>query len=257
MTALPNRREIVPLSPAFPEAWTHDIAEAAYTHAIEAYPKEAAGVVEGDAYVPLDNLSVTPGDDVMLSDDDLVRVAKAEVFFHSHPSGHGCPSQHDMIYQQQLGIPFVTMTVPLYDVWAFGDQLARAPIIGRGFRHGVHDCYSLIRDWYAEAGVELPEGPRGWEWWSKGQDLYRDNFERAGFDRIAPAEAVRRGDLLLFSFNYNVPMHGAIVIDEQLLLHHAAGARAVDATRLSTMVPRTRLARHATMALRHQSFPAP
>lgn len=250
---LPNRKEVAPLSPGFPEAWTPAIAEAAYTHAVEVYPAEAAAVVEAGAYVRLDNVSPSAGDDVVLGDADLVRVAQAQLFFHSHPDGIGCPSETDMVYQQQLGVPFVIMTVPLYDVFAFGDALARAPLIGRGFRHGVHDCYSLIRDWYVARGVSaLWDQPRGWEWWSKGKDLYRENFAAANFVQIPPGDAVQPGDVLLFSFNYKVPMHGGIVHDRDLILQHASGTRPVDATRLSGLVPRNRYARHITMALRQK-----
>src|SRR5262249_14061877 len=148
---------------------------------------------------------------------------------HSHPDGLGCPSEIDMVFQQQLGIPFVIMCWPVPDVFAFGDPLPRWPLIGRGFRHGVHDCYAIIRDWYTEAGVTaLWDQPRGWEWWTKGRDLYRENFEAAGFIAIPVGEAVRKGDVLLFNFTAKVPMHGAIVIDGDLLLHHACGVRAVD-----------------------------
>ena len=65
-----------------------------------------------------------------------------------------------MRYQQQLGIPFVVMCWPLYDVFWWGDKLPRAPLIGRGFRHGIHDCYSLIRDYY---GDTVPVGKTGEE----------------------------------------------------------------------------------------------
>ena len=250
---LPIRREPVPMSPVMPEAWTHDVAEAAYNHAVEVYPHEAAGIVEGGAYVRLENRSTTPGDDVKLSDDELIRVAQAEVFFHSHPDAPGVPSEHDMVYQKQLGVPFVVMCLPTYDCFAWGDTLTRAPLIGRGFRHGVHDCYSLVRDWYHEEGiVDLEEWPRGWEWWHHGKNLYADNFEATGFVKIPVTEATQRGDGLLFAFNYKVPMHAALVVDRDLLIHHASGARAVDATRLSTLVPRARFWRHAVVAVRHQ-----
>ena len=103
---------------------------------------------------------------------------------------------------------------------------------------------------FREQGIEFHDGPRNWHWWTKGQDLYTENFERAGFVKIPTTEATQRGDVVLMNFNYTVPMHGAVVVDRDLLLHHAAGTRAVDATRLSAAVPRTRYARHINAALR-------
>jgi proteasome lid subunit RPN8/RPN11 len=242
----------VPMCPAWPEAWTAEIHQAARDHTAEVYPLEAAGIVEGGQYVRLDNISRTPDADVFLSDADLLRVADADVFFHSHPDGLGSPSQTDMVYQIQLGIPFVVMVWPVPDTFCWGDMLKPAPLVGRGFRHGVHDCCSLIRDFFREQGIEFHDGPRDWEWWTKGQDLYTENFERAGFVRIDPATATQRGDLVLMNFNNKVPMHGAVVLDQHLLLHHAAGVRAVDSTRLSAAVPRVRYTRHFTMGLRRK-----
>jgi cell wall-associated NlpC family hydrolase len=235
-----------------PACWTAAIEQQALAHAREAYPHEAAGVIAQGAYVRLDNRSQEPRQDVVLSGDDLVRVAEADAFFHSHPDGIGCPSAQDMIYQQQLGIPFVILVLPIFDLFAFGDQLPRQPLIGRGFRHGVHDCYALIRDWFVEArGIALPDQPRDWGWWSNGLDLYTEHFPLNGFVAIPPAEATQQGDLLLFAFNYKVPMHGAIVMPPDLMLHHPAGIRGVDPTRLSGLVPRARFAHLVTVALRH------
>jgi proteasome lid subunit RPN8/RPN11 len=240
----------VPMSPAWPEAWTPEVNQAARDHTAEAYPAEAAGLVEHGEYVRLDNISRTPDADVFLSDADLVRVASADVFFHSHPDGRAVPSATDMVYQIQLGIPFVVLTWPAPDAFCWGDMLAPAPLVGRGFRHGVHDCCSLIRDYFREKGIQFHDGPRDWEWWSKGGDLYTQNFERAGFVKIDPATSTEPGDVVLMNFNHPVPMHGAVVVDQYLLLQHASGGRAVDATRLSSMVPRVRYARHISMALR-------
>jgi cell wall-associated NlpC family hydrolase len=242
-----------PLSPLRPAAWTDAVHEAAKAHTAEAYPAEAVGIVEGGQYVRLENHSAAPHLDVNLSEADLLRVAKAEAFFHSHPDGVGAPSASDMLYQIQLGLPFVVMVWPVYDVFWWGDVLERAPLLGRGFRHGIHDCYSLIRDYFRERrGVELPNQPRDWAWWDDFHrlDLYRDNFKAAGFEVIDKREATQPGDTLLMAFNYTVPMHGAVVWDDELIIHHPAGQRSVDPTRLSVLVPRSRFIRHTSLALR-------
>lgn len=162
-----------------------------------------------------------------------------------------------MLYQQQLAIPFVVMVWPLYDVFWFGDQLTPAPLLGRGFRHGVHDCYSLLRDYYATVRKQpILDKPRDWNWWDprygKGLDLYRGYFEEAGFVKIPASEATEPGDGLMMQFNCKVPMHGMVVWDREMLLHHPSGMRPVDPTRLSVLVPRSRFLRHASFALRHK-----
>ena len=239
--------------PPFPALWTPQVWEAALKHTQDCYPQEAVGIVEEGRYVRLTNRSYTPDEEVTLDDADLLRVAGAQVFFHSHPDGPACPSHADMVYQQQLRIPFVILQWPRGDCFCFGSDLAPAPLLGRGFRHGVHDCYSLCRDWYQERrGLTLIDGPRGWNWWLKGESIYLDGFKAAGFHQIPVGEATQPGDALLFKFHAPTVMHAALVDDNsQLLIHHAAGKEAVDFTRLSARVPRARWMRHASMALRH------
>lgn len=237
--------------PDFPGIWSANIAEQARAQALLAYPREAVGIVEAGVYVPLENISANPESEVALSDADMVRAANAQVFFHSHPNSNGCPSAHDMEYQQQLGIPFVILSIPEMDMFCFGDQCGRSPLLNRGFRHGVHDCMSLIRDWYYERGVDIINKPRDWEWWNAGGNLYMDNFTGQGFKEIKNNGTPQLGDVYLFQFNYKVPMHGALVVEDGLLLHHPAAHRAADPTRLSTKVPRQRYLHLVTHRLRH------
>jgi cell wall-associated NlpC family hydrolase len=239
--------------PDFPEVWTSEIAALARAHALDVWPNEAAGIIENGEYVRLDNVAENPETEVALSDADMLRVTGADLFFHSHPESLACPSTQDMTYQQQLEIPFVIMATQTMDTFCFGDQCPRSPLLNRGFRHGVHDCYTLIRDWYmTEHGIELWNKPRDWDWWSRNENLYVENFADAGFREINASEKPLPGDLYLFNFNHPVPMHGSIVIDKDLLLHHPSSFRAVDHTRLSVMVPRQRYMHLVTLRLRHR-----
>lgn len=242
--------------PDFPVAWTASVAALARAHALEGYPKEVAGIVVNGDYIRLDNISPNPESEVALSDEALLQVSDhAEIFFHSHPD-IGCPSAADMIYQQQLAIPFVVLSIPEMDMFCFGDQCERAPLLNRGFRHGVHDCYALIRDWYAERRtINLWNKPRDWEWWAKGENLYVDNFLTGGFYEISSGIKPEPGDVWLFQFNYKVPMHGGLIDGDGMLFHHPAAHRGVDRTRLSARVPRQRYVHLASMRLRYGNAP--
>ncbi|CSQ77247.1 Tail assembly protein [Shigella sonnei] len=92
-------------------------------------------------------------------------------------------------------------------------------LTGRRFEHGVTDCYTLFRDAYHLAGIEMPDFHRGDDWWRNGQNLYLDNMEVTGFYRVALTEA-QPGDVLLCCFGSSVPNHAAIYCGDGGLLHH-------------------------------------
>lgn len=92
-------------------------------------------------------------------------------------------------------------------------------LTGRRFEHGVTDCYTLFRDAYHLAEIEMPDFYRGDDWWRNGQNLYLDNMEATGFYRVALTEA-QPGDVLLCCFGSSVPNHAAIYCGDGELLHH-------------------------------------
>jgi cell wall-associated NlpC family hydrolase len=137
-------------------------------------------------------------------------------------------------------------------LWWWGPGIAVPPLLNREFRHGPSgtdgkgDCYALVKDWYLlERGVELQEGPRDWEWWLNGDDLYRQNFAGAGF-RVADLAELREGDVLLMHVMSQTPNHAAIYLGGGLILHHLQG-------RLSRTEPAGRWLSYVTHALRHES----
>ena len=124
-----------------------------------------------------------------------------------------------------------------------------APLVGRVFSHGMLDCYTLIRDYYARAlQLALPDFERTEDWWKQpGQDLYRDNFSTAGFQPI-DAGVLRIHDVILMQLSANTTNHGAVYVGDGRILHH----------------PMNRLSGHdvfggywqsiATLYLRHQEL---
>ncbi|MFT8077277.1 NlpC/P60 family protein, partial [Salmonella enterica subsp. enterica serovar Typhimurium] len=82
-------------------------------------------------------------------------------------------------------------------------------LTGRVFEHGVTDCYTLFRDAYHLAGIEMPDFSRGEDWWKNGENLYLDNLEATGFYRVSGEEA-QSGDILICCFGSSVANHAAI-----------------------------------------------
>ena len=235
------------------------VLEAIRQHAADEYPREACGLVISGEYFPCANRSTEPDQAFQIHGSEFGELSMrgtVQAVVHSHPDGPEYPTALDMRQQLATGVPWgitpVFDGVPAAPFW-WGEGAPVAPLVGRGFRHGVTDCYSLIRDWYRlERGVALPEFPRDWEWWTSGEDLYRRGFRSAGF-RPVPLSEARPGDVFLAQIRSPGPNHGGIYLGEGLALHHLTASRGYDPTRLSKREPIHRWQTYITHWLRHEA----
>ncbi|MBW9309371.1 NlpC/P60 family protein [Escherichia coli] len=62
------------------------------------------------------------------------------------------------------------------------------------------DCYTLFRDAYHLAGIEMPDFHREDDWWRNAQNLYLDNLEATGFTVSTDRGAAGRCAAVLFWF---------------------------------------------------------
>ena len=206
----------------------------AIAHARAAYPKESCGAVIAGAYVPFENKAANGGAEFVIDDsafDAALQLGEVEAVIHSHPTNSNwvdAPSLADMQAQLAMNIPWGI--IPTYSNEASGEPyfwgrgVPTAPLIGRQFRHGVHDCYTLIRDYYAvEHGIVLSNYAYQDEWWEKGQDLYRAHFAAEGFVPVVDANDWRAGDLCLAQIRSPITNHAAIYMGDGLILHHLNG----------------------------------
>jgi len=211
---------------------------------------EICGYVQNGRVVFVPNESETPENSFLIR--ELPETADA--VFHSHPGGPFYPSASDMAQQYATAIPWA---IACFDnnrsevVW-FGDGVPTAPLIGRGFRHGVTDCYEAIRDFYKRIhSIDLIHIPRDWSWWDN-QCLYEDNFARAGFKSIAPEE-MRPGDAFLATIRAKTPNHAGVYIGDGLIYHHTSSRDGYDPYRLSTVEPAARWLPYLHKALRYDN----
>lgn len=148
--------------------------------------------------------------------------------YHSHPFGRAEPSPADLACCEAADLPFLIYAHPLGEWKLIKPSGYKAPLIGREFVHGVTDCYSLVRDWWAERGVELPDFAREDQWWAKpdGPDLYMENIRKPeyGFTLVSQDwRDARAGDLLLMRLMSRKVNHAAILLDGMAILHHVPG----------------------------------
>jgi proteasome lid subunit RPN8/RPN11 len=195
-------------------------------HAKAENPREACGLViikhGKQIYKPCKNLA--RGTDQFILDPQDYANAEEEgdivAVIHSHPNISAKPSQADLVSCEASGLPWFVMGYPS-EKWEYIQPTGYiAPLVGREWSHGVLDCYSIIRDWFLqEKNIELLDFKRSDEWWKIGENLYLDNFEKAGFKQIS-LEKLQAGDCILMCFNSEVPNHGAVYLGDGQILHH-------------------------------------
>lgn len=242
----------------FPEA-----VKAMQDHAKRAYPNEAVGLITTRAYVPLKNTSDKPEFTATVSAEVVapyVMDGSLLAVFHSHPKGPNCPSELDMRSQMGMEVPFIIVSTngdACLAPFAWGDQLEPFPLLERGFQHGVTDCYELIRDHrWLTYGERLPQFPRDWDWWNKGQSLYVDGFQAAGYRLLEGDETPQAGDGFLACIRSRVPNHAGVLVEPGMILHHATARDPYDPSRLAKREPVHRWRDYITHWVRRDVEPA-
>ncbi|HCO3909525.1 TPA: phage tail protein [Escherichia coli] len=190
-------------------------------HARRCAPAESCGFVvrapEGERYFPCVNISGEPEDYFRMTPEDWLQAemqGEIVALVHSHPGGLPWLSEADRRLQVQSDLPWWLVCRGAIHKFRCVPHLT-----GRRFEHGVTDCYTLFRDAYHLAGIEMPDFHRGDDWWRNGQNLYLDNLEATGLYQVALSSA-QPGDVLLCCFGSSVPNHAAIYCGDGELLHH-------------------------------------
>jgi len=90
-------------------------------------------------------------------------------------------------------------------------------LIGRRWDYGVNDCFSLVRDYFRQRGVALPDFERPADLESC-QSIFLEQAERIGFHPVK-FEQRQPGDVLIMNLGTRTPMHAAILLDYNTILH--------------------------------------
>ncbi len=201
------------------------VIQAAMQHAADEYPRESCGLVVDGVYLPRTNTAADPLEDFRISPQAYAAASRkgtVQAVIHSHPDKPDHPSGADMEGQIRSGLAWGI--VPVRDGVAgepffWGGDTPVPPLLGRPFRHGVCDCYALVRDWYRTVkGLALPEFARQANWWEEECDLLADNVCRAGFSPISDTPQV--GDVILMQISSDKINHMGVYVGNGLMLHH-------------------------------------
>lgn len=197
-----------------------------FAHAEREFPRECCGlvvIVRGkERYIPCRNIAESDQHFAIHPEDYAAAEDLGEItaIAHSHCNLPPFPSQPDLVGCERSGKPWVIVSWPTKQIYTFEPTGYKAPLVGREFHHGVLDCFALCRDYYRETlGIELPDYEREYEWWLKGQNLYLDHFQEAGFVRVDPA-SMRKHDGILMQVASPVPNHAAVYLGDNTILQH-------------------------------------
>lgn len=203
-------------------------------HAVAEYPRECCGLVvlqgRRESYWPCGNLA--EGTDHFVIDPQDYAAAedagRITAVVHSHPDMPATPSEADRVACEGTGLPwFIVATakddageVVTGELIGFAPEGYQAPLLGRPFAHGILDCYSLVRDWYArQRGVVLPDFQRADGWWEPGKegDLYMDHYAEAGFRPLTAGERIAPGDVVLMQIRSDRANHAGVFMGAEPL----------------------------------------
>ena len=198
-------------------------------HAKAEAPRECCGlvaVVKGRRkYFPCENIAETPDEHFVLSGwNEVEDQGEVVAVVHSHPITNPRPSTADRVACEKSELPWFIVN-PNTEAWGYCEPEGfELPYVGREFSFGVVDCYTLVRDWYAQGStgsscatttVKTDFGIVGRTciWTTLRQRV----FAKSQWRKCSPVI------LILMNLVSPLPNHAAIYMGDQQVLHHVQG----------------------------------
>lgn len=220
-------------------------------HASQSQPLESCGLIADGEYFPLVN-KATDHDTFVMDTKGFIKVAsehKVEAIVHSHVYQPPMASDGDRAMCEKMGLPWLIMSWPTGKYSVIKPSGYRAPLVGRQWAWGSHDCFGLIQDGFEDhTGIRIRDFPRDWMWWRNGGNIIADQFRLAGFVSIAQDSIPQHCDVMGMQINSPVVNHLGLFLHPDQLLHQMMG-------RLSIREDYGGLyARATVLHLRHEKF---
>lgn len=148
-------------------------------------------------------------------------------YWHSHPDTSCAPSDADKTIAEAVGLPCWIYSVPDKQLACYNPTGWRAPLEGRDFVPHVYDCVSLVWDYYAEQGLELPALPRTESEFNHGIKFdWRKICEAVGATIHPQLPAPQIGDVFVMIIGESrKPNHLGVYVGAGQMLHQTSNAK--------------------------------
>lgn len=202
------------------------VKQAIANHAMVDSPHEACGMVINGEAVRMTNSHPSPLTDFAISAEDYAAAegkGTIQAIYHSHPQGRNGFSSADVKACKQSNVPWIVYSCATGNFF-YADPTGNAPYEGRQWIYGIHDCYSLQRDYYRnELGIRLDDFARGEEGeWEKAEwQMFEANYAKQGFVEVD--KPGKKGDMLLMQIGAPSPNHTGVFLGENTFYHHLLG----------------------------------
>jgi len=204
------------------------VKDAILSHAKQDVYRECCGLVivfKGRyRYIPGTNLSDTPHTKFFLDPKCWIQAedqGRVVAVVHSHIEGSLEPSDADRTGCEQTQIPWIICNPNTDEIIQIEPCGYTAPIIGRQYSYGIHDCYTLARDYLRQRDILLPDFSRvdPERAITTGEYGFTEENIRAAHGRDVAVNELQPNDFIIFQIQNSLD-HCGVYVGDQRILHH-------------------------------------
>jgi len=209
-------------------------------HAEENPHEESCGFVLVDSIVRCSNVSENPSGHFTISPFQYLKASrkdKIKAVYHSHISNNNKFSPEDKKMSRGHNLPFVLYHLKTKNFLCFDPKKERIVDIDKKFELGKRDCYTLVKDYYRNLGVQVTgNNGLGERWLKKNPFLIQDLFdlnqtaldlgvnnpEHTVIEREwLGMEMLKKHDVIVFEMiKGDGPCHVGVYLGDGIMYHH-------------------------------------
>lgn len=222
-------------------------------HAHAQHPKECCGLIvrsNGKIVIfPSRNDALNTKNNFSINPFDYLRAAEfGEVFgcYHSHCGNIEVFSETDKLNSENHKITFVLYNVKSDNFLVYEPSGSYNRYVGREFKIGENDCFSLIRDYFkTEFKINIKDYHRAERWFDVSSHYFDTHYAEEGFVKVSEgySEDIKKNDICLIKHFEGIKhaSHAMIYLGNDFVLHHRRGSvstieKYIDAYKRRTML---------------------